>query len=666
MLIVDKKELEWLKSQIKYDALLYLDTETIDLSKSIVPSGARRDVRLIQLYQEHWTESVMVDCFLVDIDEVLKIIDPLTWVIYNVSFDLKKLERLEKENYVDLMLIAKALLPLYPKLIPNPAFDPSKPVDWNTNKREILDVDGASYSLDNVCKTLQVTMNDVDFYIQNHIGDMLTLLNRKYTRVELHEGKFVSFVKSTAKNPMHTEIVVDSKGKEKVQGYRLVELDMKAVKPLLQKSDWSTTLLPIQLEYAAQDAEVLCKLYKTIMPMYSQCEYAQTNYTINKQVTTMLLKASKQGLYVNKPLLQEERNKVCLERHKLALDFPTELDLKSTKEVPLYLGTESSDKLTLVQLTFEGSEVLKAKASSILKVRKADKSLEFIDKYMDKEFVQGTIKCAPTTTQRMSSEKENLQNIPRNLKFALGCKEGGEYMMVSCDYPAIELRLATTMYGVTNFYTAMQTGRDLHTATAAAVFGKPYEAFDKAIVGDTFERFLAKSMNFGLLYGMGVPTFRNNLIQDANIYKSVEEVKKYVEDWRRVNHEIANMQNRVKVAVADGGLFEGTTALGRPVKTHIYTKAMNYEVQGSGAELIKLAMLYMNEWLEQHKDKVQFIACIHDAIYLKSHVSMIDESSMMIKKAMTDAWNYMSQVSPRFVYKDITLPLDVHVGYGME
>lgn len=682
MVIVDVKDLDKLKQLVDQNQVLYLDTETIDLSKSIVPLGTKRDVRLIQLYQDHWTSGVVIDCFTVDIDEVMPIIDPCTWVMHNAAFDLEKLERIDKTNYVCTFLLAKAVLPLHLKYTPNPDFDPSQRDAWGNHSEYVTSRDGAAeklYKLDNICNELGIQMQDPNKFIGKTLQDFKDAYYNRLTGKSFEEvvllldsmtgkkaavKKFITDIGKKGACPTAEEVLAMSLPVAEFYCDALgITLPKYRCKSDFQESDWSIQLDELQLEYAKTDAEVLAPLYKSLMTYYNLDEAGRFNYMLNHRVTTMLLQAKREGIDVNKKKLHKIRDDASKELRAIALRFPPELNLKSNPQIAQFLGTSKADKDTMAQLAENGSEIVSSRVKDIMNFRAHSKTIEFCSKYLEKTKLVGNISAAYTITQRTSSRNENLQNIPRRLKSALGAIEGSGWIMISCDYPAIELRLATAIYGVSNFYGTMIQGVDTHTTTASAIFGIPYDQIPK----DSEERTAAKSGNFGLLYGMGAAAFQKYLA-NLGIYKSLDWCKDFVQKWKDTNFEIRDMHLKVGKIVdyKNRGLFVGSTALGRTVKTHGYTEAMNYEVQGSGAELIKLSLVYMQPWLLENYDKVRLVATIHDANYLKVREDYKEEAEAMLRKCMTDAWVYMSQNSQRFIYRDIPLPLDVHVGYGME
>ncbi len=258
-----------------------------------------------------------------------------------------------------------------------------------------------------------------------------------------------------------------------------------------------------------------------------------------------------------------------------------------------------------------------------------------------------------TTTGRLSSANPNLQNIPvrtdsgRELRKMFVAREG--CVLVDADYSQIELRLLAQFSGCDTLIEAYRTGADIHTATASRVFGVPVEE-----VTPTLRR-RAKTINFGIIYGMSAYGLAKDLgcsSSEASAY-----IKKYFEEHPAVK---AYMDGNVLRAMQTGYV---TTVLGRKryipeVRSTNYNMrsfgeraAMNMPLQGSAADIIKIAMLRVSDRLQRDNFKSRLVLQVHDELVLDSPEDEAERAAAMLKEEMESAFT-------------LDVPLTVEVGMG--
>jgi len=215
-----------------------------------------------------------------------------------------------------------------------------------------------------------------------------------------------------------------------------------------------------------------------------------------------------------------------------------------------------------------------------------------------------TLIQAGTTTGRLSSKDPNLQNIPiktefgRRIRTAFVARPG--FSLVSIDYSQIELRIAAILSGDEKLIQIFKDGTDVHAAVASSVFGVPKGEVDKEM------RRRAKVINFGILYGMGVNALRQNLSEgDADI--SREEAQKFYNEYFANFSGLAQYLERVKAETAQRGYtetlfgrrryFEGIKSKLPFIRAAAERMAINAPIQGTDADINKMAMIHIYEWL---------------------------------------------------------------------
>lgn len=251
------------------------------------------------------------------------------------------------------------------------------------------------------------------------------------------------------------------------------------------------------------------------------------------------------------------------------------------------------------------------------------------------EFVQ-----TGTTTGRMASQNPNLQNIPlhsergKAIRNAFIASPG--FTLAALDYSQIELRIAAILSGDEKFCDIFRNGRDVHREVAAQVFGVEPDAVD----GEMRRR--AKIINFGILYGMGVNALR------AQLGSTTAEAHQYLEDYFSTFKTLAEYLEKTKGFARKNGYTE--TLFGRRrqfpemksslpyVRAQAERMAINAPVQGTAADVIKLAMVRVDELLKQTKlsDKAHLLLSVHDELVFEIESGLLPTLTPKIKKIMED------------------------------
>ena len=254
--------------------------------------------------------------------------------------------------------------------------------------------------------------------------------------------------------------------------------------------------------------------------------------------------------------------------------------------------------------------------------------------------VHTSFKQALTATGRLSSTEPNLQNIPirtelgREMrKFFAAEKEG--YVLIDADYSQIELRLLAAISGDEGMIEAFESGADIHSSTAKKVFGVPADEVTVEM------RKKAKAINFGIMYGMGAYSLSSDL------HISVAAAKAYIEDYMHAFPMVEKyLSEIVEKAKKDGFV---TTLLGRrryipelsaKRKTEVAfgeRVAMNSPIQGSAADIIKLAMVNVEAKLREGGYDAKLIMQVHDELIIEAHESCAEEVKALLVREMEGA-----------------------------
>ena len=268
--------------------------------------------------------------------------------------------------------------------------------------------------------------------------------------------------------------------------------------------------------------------------------------------------------------------------------------------------------------------------------------------------IHTTLSQAVAATGRLSSINPNLQNIPirtekgREVRKAF-IPRGEDYVLLSADYSQVELRIIASFSGDKAMIEAFKNGRDIHTTTASRIFGVPPEE-----VTDDMRR-MAKSANFGIIYGISA----FGLAQNLNIPRkeAAEIIDAYFKEFPSVKNYMDNAINEAKE-----NEFV-TTILGRKrflrdinsrnATTRGYSErnAINAPIQGSAADLIKIAMVSIQKWMDNENLKSKMILQVHDELLFDVHKDEIELLSSNVEKFMKSAL-------------ELKVPLEVTIGTG--
>ena len=268
--------------------------------------------------------------------------------------------------------------------------------------------------------------------------------------------------------------------------------------------------------------------------------------------------------------------------------------------------------------------------------------------------VHTTFKQTGTATGRLSSAEPNLQNIPIRTELGRELRryfipKSREYVFIDADYSQIELRLLSAISDDENMKEAFCSGKDIHTSTAATVFGVSPENVTPEL------RKRAKAVNFGIVYGIG----EFSLAEDLHISRF--EAKEYIESYLASYPKIDRYLRDIKVKGREDGYV--TTAFGRrryipelsaPNKmTQAFGErvAMNSPIQGTAADVMKIAMINVHRKLRETGIDAKLILQVHDELIIEAHRDVAEKAKEILQYEMEHAASF-------------SVPLDVEVAMG--
>lgn len=431
--------------------------------------------------------------------------------------------------------------------------------------------------------------------------------------------------------------------------------------------------LRTQTDYAAEDADVTFQLYELFAPQLKKENLENLFFTIEMPLMEVLAKMELEGISLDKEWLAQES--IDLENDLRQLEATIfkisgeEFNMNSPKQ----LGEILFEKMQLdpkAKKTKTGqyatSEDVLQKLSSkheiikhILEYRTYQKLkstyVDALPSQIDKKDNRVHTNFSQTTaaTGRLASVNPNLQNIPirtlrgQQIRGAFVSGEGKK--IISADYSQIELRLIAEISGEDNMIKAFQDGEDIHASTAAKLFKIPLEEVSKT------QRSQAKTVNFGIIYGQGAFALAEQTGMSRTEAKQMIEA--YFETYPKLKEYMAAQVNKAR----EQGYVE--TILGRKrhlkdinsnnfvVRGHAERNAVNAPVQGSAADVVKLAMIKIDKELDAQNLKTKMLLQVHDELVFECPADEVEAASKLIKTEMERAL-------------ETQVPLLVEVGVG--
>ena len=445
------------------------------------------------------------------------------------------------------------------------------------------------------------------------------------------------------------------------------------------KLNFSDVTLDKATEYAAEDADVTLRLYNYLKARLDEEKLNKVYETFEKPMVKLLSKLEFNGIKVDDIYLKKlsknfegKLKKIEKEIYSIAgkefnIASPKQLgeiiynELKIAKLRKTKKGSLATSANILEDLALSGHEfpnlVLEWRQISKLKNTYSDALQDHISKRTKR--VHTSFLLAATNTGRLASSNPNLQNIP------IKSEEGKEIrkafiaekknILISADYNQIEMRILSDMADVKELKKAFKNNEDIHSLTASQVFNVPISK-----VNDDLRR-KAKTINFGIIYGITqyglakqISVSNQEALDFINAYfKKFPEIKEYM------NSTISACRKQGYVSNIFGRRIHlrGINDKNFNIRSFQERAAINAPIQGSAADIIRLAMIKINELIEEDKKlQTKMLLQIHDELIFEC----LEKNEEYIKKTIKDAMVSVSKSE----YHKFSIPLEVNVNSG--
>jgi len=426
-------------------------------------------------------------------------------------------------------------------------------------------------------------------------------------------------------------------------------------------------------EYSGEDADITLQLHGALYPKVEQNPQLDFIYsTIELPTREVLFRMEREGVLIDAGVLAAqsrtlgERMMVLEEQAYKEAGQP--FNLGSPKQLGEILfdkmklpalkktatGKPSTDEDVLQQLAADyplPKLLLEHRVLSKLKSTYTDKLPQMVNARTGR--VHTCFGQATAVTGRLASTEPNLQNIPirtvegRRIREAFIAPPG--HTLISADYSQIELRIMAHLSGDESLLKAFAAGEDIHRATAADIFGVPIADVTSQ------QRSYIKAVNFGLIYGMSA----FGLASQLNIERSAaaQFIEKYfirypgVAEYMQRTRELARAQGYVETVFGRRLWLPDINAGGGPRRQAAERAAINAPMQGTAADLIKLAMIEVQAWLDREPIGAKLVLQVHDELVLEAPIEHVDSVKAELARRMAGV-------------AELRVPLVVDVGSG--
>ena len=429
-------------------------------------------------------------------------------------------------------------------------------------------------------------------------------------------------------------------------------------------------------EYAVEDADITLQLKQVFEPILEEKKVKKVFWEVESPLLKVLTAMEHEGMNVDTDFLNLYSKELETEAAKCEATVYEMAGIKFNLASPKQLGEVLFDKMQI------GTKVKKTKGGQhatgedvLVKLAKENPIVDYILNFRELTKLKSTyVDALPqlinertsrvhtcygqaiAVTGRLSSTNPNLQNIPirtargREIRKAFVPRDN-DHLIISADYSQIELRIVAAISGDEAMSEAFRQGKDIHTATAAKVFNVSEDDVTKEM------RYRAKSVNFGIIYGQSA----FGLAENINVSRT--EAKEIIEQYKKEFSGIPKYMNDTMAFCRKNGYVE--TLMGRKrwlkdinssnftVRGFAERNAINSPIQGTAADMIKLAMIDIYNEFEKRNFKSKMVLQVHDELVFDAHKSEIEIIKPIIIELMKNAMKLPNDV-----------PVEAEIGVG--
>jgi DNA polymerase-1 len=462
---------------------------------------------------------------------------------------------------------------------------------------------------------------------------------------------------------------------ESYLSYQMVPIEKLIGKRGPKQKTMRTVEVEELVDYAVEDADITMQLKKYLEPLIEKEELKELFDTIEMPLVQVLSEMEYEGINLNVPFLKDYSSEIEKEilkiREKIYEQAGGEFNIASPKQVGEVLfdnlkipyrwrktssGQYSTDVDKLTELATEHAiinDILEYRMYAKLKSTYVDALPSMVNERTGR--IHTSYNQARAATGRLSSENPNLQNIPikneagREIRKAFIPRDA-DHVLLAADYSQIELRLIAEISQDKAMLEAFQQGLDIHTATAAGVYGVPLSEVTSS------QRRNAKTVNFSIIYGAGATNLSRQLgIKRTEATELIENYFKQYQGLQRYMHEtveFAQKNGYVTTLVGRKRGLRDINSRNSLARSNAERMAINTPIQGSAADMIKMAMISIQAALEKENLRSKMILQVHDELVFDVYKPELDKVKALVKDLMINA------------LPKLNVPILVEIGVG--
>ncbi|MEI5666823.1 DNA polymerase I [Bosea sp. CCNWLW174] len=411
--------------------------------------------------------------------------------------------------------------------------------------------------------------------------------------------------------------------------------------------------------YAAEDADVTLRLWLALKPRLVPERKTTVYETMERPLVPVLVRMERRGISIDRQILSRLSGEFAQSLARLEDEIHTLAGEKFTIGSPKQLGDILFGKMglpgakktatgqwatgagVLEDLAEQGNElparILDWRQLAKLKSTYTDSLPTYVNPQTQR--VHTSYALAATTTGRLSSSEPNLQNIPirteagRKIRTAFVAEKG--HKLISADYSQIELRILAHMADIPQLRQAFADGVDIHAMTASEMFGVPVQGMPSEV------RRRAKAINFGIIYGISAFGLANQLgisREEASAY-----IRKYFERFPGIRDYMDQARTTVRAKGAVETIFgrvchfPAVASKNPSERAFVERQAINAPIQGSASDIIRRAMIRMEDALAAARLDARMLLQVHDELVFEVPEGQVDAALPVIRKVMVEA-----------------------------
>jgi DNA polymerase-1 len=442
------------------------------------------------------------------------------------------------------------------------------------------------------------------------------------------------------------------------------------------KNQLSMRVIPIadQTAYAVEDADITFQLKQLFTDELESGNVTKLFNEIELPLVSVLTAMEIEGINVNTDFLNKLSVALTDDINRLEKNIYEQAGAEFNIASPKQLGIILFEKMELVKKPKKTKTGQYATGEDILSyLAKDHEIIRNIQEYRQYKKLQSTyVDALPNevnsktgrihtqymqavaATGRLSSNNPNLQNIPIRTERGKEVRKSfiprdENYVLLAADYSQIELRIIAALSEEENMMEAFKNGEDIHASTAAKVFNVPLEEVTRA------QRSNAKTVNFGIVYGVSAFGLSNQT--DLSRSEAKELIDTYYETYPKLKAymaaqvDFAREHGYVETVLNRRRYLKDINSRNAMVRSGAERNAVNAPIQGSAADIIKLAMIHIHNRFEKENFKSKMLLQVHDELVFDAHKDELEIIRPIIKYEMENAFK-------------MSVPLDVEVGIG--